>query len=107
MWLEHQQGTAVTSTLTMTELLVRPYREGNLARVNALYALASTLTNVQWQESSLAIADLAAQLRARYRLRTPDAVQAATALEARATGFVTNDAAFRRVAELDVFLFDE
>ncbi len=52
-------------------------------------------------------ADQAARLRAMCRLRTPDAIQAATALSAQVSGFITNDAAFSRVPELDVLLLDD
>jgi predicted nucleic acid-binding protein len=51
---------------------------------------------------TLRIADAGAYSRAEYNLRTPDAIQAATALSHGATGFVSNDAGFRRVAGLDV-----
>lgn len=105
-WLE-RRGAAFTSTVTMTELLVQPYRAGDVDRVNLIYALTSTYPRLEWLPVSLPIADEAAHLRARYRLRTPDAIQMATALSAEATGFVANDAAFRRVTEIDVLLLDD
>ncbi|WP_273698707.1 PIN domain-containing protein [Syntrophothermus sp.] len=40
---------------------------------------------------TLPIAVRSAQIRAEYRLRTPDAIQLATAIESQATLFVTND----------------
>jgi len=55
----------------------------------------------------LAIADRAASLRARYRLRTPDAIQIATALQTRVDAFLTNDRDLRRVEEVPVLLIDE
>lgn len=99
--------TAVTSVLTMLEVLVQPYRISDRERVNRIYALLYSYPGLQWMEANLEIADLGARLRARHNLRTPDALQAATAIHARATGFVTNDAAFRRVSELDVLLLDD
>jgi len=60
-----------------------------------------------WVPPSLAIADRAAQLRAEYNLRTPDAIQAATALLEDADGLITNDAALRRVGGLEILLVDE
>ena len=70
----------------MTELLVQPYRLSDHRQVDQFYALLSTYPNLDWIEPSLAIADLAARCRAEYRLRTPDALQAATAIESKATG---------------------
>jgi predicted nucleic acid-binding protein len=50
---------------------------------------------------------MGAHLRAEYNLRTPDAIQAATALSCGATGFVSNDAGFRRVTGLDIMVLDD
>jgi predicted nucleic acid-binding protein len=90
----------------MTELLVHPYRKGDIDRVNTIYALTSTYPNLSWLAPTLPIADEAACLRAKYGLRTPDAIQVATAVSAGATGFVGNDDAFRRVTDLEILLLD-
>ena len=103
-WLAKAKGKAVTATTTMLELLVRPYQLSNLDLVNEFYALFSTYPNLTWAELTLEIADQAARIRAEHKLRTPDAIQAATALVAGATGFVTNDEVFSRVETLDVLL---
>jgi len=55
----------------------------------------------------LAIADRASHLRAADNLRAPDAVQAATALVEKASGFISNDPAFRRIDGLAVLLLDD
>ena len=106
-WLEQPGHTGVTSTITMTELLVHPYREDDEARVNRFYALLSTYPNLEWLAPGLEIADLAARFRARFGLRTPDALQAATAVRARATGFITNDAHVKRVDAFETLLLDD
>ncbi len=90
----------------MAELLVRPYREKSIKRVNQFYGLLSTFPNLEWTPSTLAIADLAARFRADYRLRTPDAIQAATAAERRATGFLTNDFSFERVELFETLVLE-
>lgn len=90
----------------MTELLVHPYRKDDIDRVNSIYAFTSTYPNLLWLPPTLDIADEAARLRAKYGLRTPDAIQIATAISAAATGFVGNDAAFTRVTELEILLLD-
>ena len=53
------------------------------------------------------MAEIAADLRARYRLRTPDALQIAAALVTGCEAFLTNDAALRRVTDLQVLVLDE
>jgi predicted nucleic acid-binding protein len=106
-WLEKPGHSAVTSTVTMTEVLTLPYQTANQEIVDAYFALVSNYPNLQWIAPDLQIAGLAAQFRARYRLRTPDALQAATALRSGVRGFISNDKAFRRVEGLETLLLDE
>ena len=90
----------------MTELLVPAYRAGKEQQVNEFYALLVTYPNLDWVAPSLEIADIAARIRAAHRLRTPDALQAATALYMRATGLITNDPAFERVDGLEALVLE-
>ena len=105
-WLERSPNSAVTSSLTMTELLVQPYRAANEPLVNQYYALLSLFPNLVWVAPDLEIADTAARIRAHHRLRTPDAVQAATAIRRSATALLTNDSKLARVAEIEVGVLD-
>lgn len=105
-WLEQPQSRAVTSTVTMTELLVGPYRAAQKGRADTFYASLSTYPNLEWIAPNLEIAALAARLRAAHGLRTPDALQAATAAHGRATGLITNDAAFARVPGFETLVLD-
>src|SRR6266516_1723448 len=106
-WLESPKARGITSTNTMLELLVHPYRDGDPERADHFYALLSTYPHLEWLPLTLTVADRAAHLRAEHNLRAPDAVQAATALIEKATGFVSNDYAFRKIAQLDVLTLDE
>jgi len=105
-WLERPESKGVTSTITMTELLVQPYRHSDEERVDEFYALLSTYPNLEWVAPDLEIADLAAQFRSRYNLRTPDALEAATAAHAQATGLITNDPVFERVEAFETLVLD-
>lgn len=77
------------------------------ARAYRAYALLSTLPHLEWIPPDLDTADLAARFRAQHRLRTPDAIQAATAAHSGATGFITNDPVFERVTAFDTLLLDK
>lgn len=105
-WLEQADAAAVTSTVTMTELLVVPYRVAEEQRVGECYALLAKYANLEWLAPDLEIADLAAQIRAKYRLRTPDALQAATAIRAGVSGLITNDPIFERVEAFETMVLD-
>jgi predicted nucleic acid-binding protein len=106
-WIERAESKAITSTITMTELLVLPYREGNEQRASDFYALLTTYPNLDWIAPNLEIAELAARIRALHRLQTPDALQAATAALSRATGLITNDAVFERVGGFQTLVLDK
>jgi len=107
VWLERADNSAVTSTLSMTELLVPAHRDGDARRLQDYRGLFSTYPGLVWLPPDLVIADTAAQLRAEYRLKTPDAIQAATAIQSRVSTFLTNDPIFQRVKELEVLVLDE
>ena len=106
-WLEEPESRATTSTITMTELLVVPYRDGQEQWADDFYGLLSTYPNLDWIAPNLEIADVAARIRALHRLRTPDAMLAATAIHAQATGLITNDAVFKRVPDFRTLVLDE
>jgi len=106
-WLERPGSAAITSTITMTELLVLPHREGDEQQAKDFYALLSTYPNLDWIAPNLEVADLAARIRAVHRLRTPDALQAATAAHSQATGLITNDAIFERVEGFQTLVLDK
>ena len=92
----------VTSELTLLEVLVVPYRTGDLSlaeRYEALLTRSRGLTMVNIERNQLRAA---AQLRARYRLRTPDALQVAAALTARCSTFLTNDRRLPQIGGLRV-----
>ena len=104
--LERTSLTAVTSTITMTELLVPAYKKQDEEKVDEFYVLLSRYPNLEWVAPTLEIADLAAEFRALYRLRTPDALLAATAVLQRASGFITNDPVFTRVPNFETLVLD-
>jgi predicted nucleic acid-binding protein len=105
-WLEHPRHAAVTSTITMAELLVQPYRNSDERQVDEFYGLLTTYPHLDWIAPSLTIADIAARIRAAHRLRTPDALQAATAIQSEATGLITNDSVFERVKEFETLVLE-
>jgi predicted nucleic acid-binding protein len=105
--LERSDSFAVTSTITMTELLVHPYRNDEVVKVNELFGLLSTYPSLEWVAPDLEIAARAAEIRAQSGLRTPDALQAATAIHSKATAFLTNDPVFRRIKYFEACILDD
>lgn len=79
----------VTSVLTLTEVLIHPIRKGDSGLADRYRQILLAAEYVSTLPVSEAIAEEAAQLRARYGLRTPDAIQLATAMQLQA-GFFLN-----------------
>jgi predicted nucleic acid-binding protein len=80
-----------TSALTLLEVLVVPYRAGDPALAARYERLLTRGCGLRLLDVSRAQCKAAAQLRAGFALRTPDALQLAAALEAGCSAFLTND----------------
>lgn len=105
--IEQGHNPAVTSTVTLLELLVQPYRAQQEELAQKIFALTSTYPKLEWVPLTMNLADRAAELRARYRLSTPDAIQLATAIGHKATRFYGNDRGLRRVKEIECIIVDD
>ncbi|MBC7343641.1 MAG: PIN domain-containing protein [Clostridia bacterium] len=90
--LEQGRFRAVTSVLTVAEILVRPKSLGLEDVCEEYTLLLSSYPNLEITPFTLQTALRCAEVRARHRIRTPDALQIATALEKGAGVFLTNDA---------------
>ncbi len=77
--LEAGKFRGVASELTLLELVVKPLQLGRQDAADHYETLLSHFPNLQLEQVSRAILLEAAALRARYKLRTPDAIQLATA----------------------------
>ena len=99
--------SAHSSVITLTEVLTLPYRVGDAALAQRYQSFLLRSRNFSLDLVTADIAEQAANLRARYGLRTPDALQIATALTAGCAALLTNDARLGRVSELRVLVLDE
>ena len=97
----------VTSALTLLEVLVVPYRAGDIMLAEQYEAVLTRGRGLRVVDLDHAQLRVAAQLRARHRLRTPDALQLAAALACRCTAFVTNDRRLPTLPNLRVVQLDE
>ncbi|HZK41012.1 MAG TPA: PIN domain-containing protein [Atribacterota bacterium] len=105
--LEKGNFNAITSILTLLEILVKPKRENNLILTERYKILFETFPNLQVKTLNENIADVTSSLRANYNINTPDAIQVATTLEAQADIFITNDASLKKITEIKVMLLSE
>ena len=105
--VENTSLEAVSSVLTLSEVLVVPVRTGahRLAqRYRSILTDREYCTLVPISED---IAIEAASIRARYRTSTQDALHIATAIEMGCDAILTNDYQLRVVQELDILVLDD
>jgi len=98
---ERGQIQLALSTVTLAEVLTGPFKAGQTALAKRY---ETALGAYQVVPLSAAIASLAAQLRVQYRLKLPDAVQLASALEIGAAALITHDRDFSAVQGLPVLM---
>ncbi len=98
---------AVSSVVTLTEVLTHPLRFKNVLLAQRYRDVLYRSRNFRLLPIDAAIAEVAADLRARYNLRAPDALQLAAAIKAGCDAFLTNDATLKKVTELKVLVLSE
>jgi predicted nucleic acid-binding protein len=98
---------AVTSTLTLTEVLVVPFRTGNLSLVADYTDILLHAPNLRMLAVTDPIARKGAELRANLRYNVPDAIQIATAIIGNAATPLTNDSALKALPGLSVAALDQ
>lgn len=97
----------LTATLTLTEVLMKPIQAQNKYLQNEYRSLVMNTRNISPIVINTTIAIKAAELRAQYNLKTPDALHLATAIASGADAFLTNDNGFKRVADIKILILDE
>lgn len=103
--LERKPLILITSTVTLLEVLVRPYQQRDMETVNRYYGYFNRTDLVTLFPVTNQIADRAAEIRALYGYKTPDAIQLATALETKCSLFLTQDHAFKKQKEIEIGVF--
>lgn len=82
---------AVTSAMTLLEVLVGPYRAGNLLLAERFETVLTRTAGLRLIQIDRAVLRTAAFLRATARLRAPDAIHVASAIATGCRTFLTND----------------
>jgi predicted nucleic acid-binding protein len=104
--VEKGEMEAVTSTLTMAECLVQPYKKKDTILAAYYWVLFRNFPHLSVLPLTEEIADRTAFLRAHYNLRTPDAIQLGTASVAKCYAFLTNDMNLPPVEGIQILVLD-
>ena len=99
--------SGVVTPITAAEILVKPLQKEEPSVADRYRAALRSFSNLDLANFDMDIGIMAGSLKARYGLPLPDMFQAAAALSYPARTLISNDKAFKRIKEIDVFLLHE
>lgn len=101
------QFLGITSVVTIGEVLVQPFARGDLRLQQRYRDFLLDSVGFRMLPVNAALAERAAEVRARYGMRLPDALQVAVAINEGCEAFLTNDRRLARVREISVLVLDD
>src|SRR5690606_14285708 len=106
IFIENSKGNILfaTSALTLLELLVQPLRVKRFDLVEKYTSILTTSSNLKIMDLDPETSLIAANLRADYNLKTPDAIQIASSIISGSDLFLTNDKQLSIVEEIEVLV---
>lgn len=105
--IEKGQMKALFSIIGMIELFTGVLKKGRNDLVRDYKLLLSDLPHFEIYSIDETIVDLAAQLRAKNELKTPDAIHIATAIAKGADYFLTNDRRLKKIKEIKIITLND
>ena len=105
--LESHALRAVTSTITLAEILTKPLVDKNFSLVDEIKFTIKTFSALSMVAIDEKLVEAAAMIRARHAIRLPDAMQIAAAIQGEATLFLTNDKRLKKVDGIEVLILSD
>ena len=105
--IEAGEWEAVTSTITLMEISVRPFQLEQAEVARSYEALLSNFPHLRIADIDRDVARKAASLRAKFAVRPADALQVAACLVHGAMAFVSNDRKLERLrSEIEIIILN-
>jgi predicted nucleic acid-binding protein len=98
---------ALTTTITYSETLVIPCRRHDRALIAHYETLLTETPSLTIVPFDLILARKVAEIRSEFPIKTPDAIQWATAVRHNVQYFLTNDKGFKKLTGLKILLLDD
>jgi len=99
--------TFITTTITLMEVLVQPMRLHKNDLAEKYRDILLNASGIEVHDITAEVAIKAAELRGEFNLKTPDALQLATAIYYQADYFLTNDTRLKNIAGIHVITVPE
>ena len=98
---------AYTSLITLIEVLTKPMEVKDESLAEKYETLLTNSDNLILTDIDKNVAVESARLRAKYNIKTPDAIQLTTGIINGAKAFVTNDDNLKKVKEIKIVILDD
>lgn len=98
---------AVSSIITLSELLVQPFKNDDKILINVYFELVTQMPNFTLVSPRVETAIETAKIRAKLNITLPEAFQLALAKEYSCSQFITNDKGLKRYKEVEVVVLDD
>lgn len=107
--LGNRKIKSIIATVSITELMTKPFSEGNVKKINTFKNFIQSVPNSDLISLNYEIAIKAASIKCQFGLRTPDAIIIATGIVCQANGLLTNDLKLKKCKEKNfkIIVFDE
>jgi predicted nucleic acid-binding protein len=106
--LEKGKIKAVTSTISIIEILAKPEEEKNMEITQEYEKILNNFPNLELVAVDNTVARLSAKLRGTYKtIKVPDAIQIAVTILKNYPVFLTNDIKLKQIKELKVITLQD
>lgn len=99
---ECKKRQSIVSALIFSEIFVSLFEQKDTNLIEKYRTFLDSFPRLNIVPANKKICLLAAQLRAAYRLKTPDAIHIATAIDSGCDYFITNDDHLKKVKEIKI-----
>lgn len=98
---------AYTSFITLIEVLTKPIEEKNKKLMRKYEDLLTNSKGLILADMDKNIAIESARLRAKYKIKIPDAIQVTSGMVNGAKAFITNDSNLKKIKEIKIIVLED
>ena len=98
---------AITSTITLLEVLILPFKTNNETLAEKYREILLCSDGLTTFEILHEVSEMSSKLRAKYLIRTPDAIQIAVGILHGADTFLTNGVYLKKVDDIKVLILND